>query len=449
MNLKKLLPKLLTGGSALAVVTLATSGLFKIAAFIREAFIASHFGLSSFTDAYFGFQQFPLVVMTFMFGAFGLAFTPAYASEKRLNGRVAWLPGLLLYGSAGGLLLTLVTTFASPWLLVAFTSGPSAHGAATLFILSCCFAPVIWLGLWAGIAIADGRNVRAMLVAGLPYLLMTLLLLLLYVVKRLDDLSLPLSFLAGFGVIGFCALADMGFRECKWTNLISVLAIWRMQSFRRFLRQLMASSIENVGYSANQLLLVFFLARGGTGEVSANACAMRVGMLGFSLLGQPLAQLVQAKLCATTEGEQFEVFKRWVLAVGGLVLTFAVILYLGREQIVSLVYLRGKFSTVELGKVLEIMPAWVGYFVVISLNAIVARYLFAIAKGRVYVRRQLYAYLAANLMRIAFWGRMSPSSIVWCSVVAEGIALVINLRSCHQQTSNEIYQPQLVGAREV
>ncbi len=73
---KKLLSRVIGGGGLLALLTIATSGLFKIAAFAREAFIASHFGLSSFTDAYFAFQQFPLIVMTFMFGAFSLAFTP-------------------------------------------------------------------------------------------------------------------------------------------------------------------------------------------------------------------------------------------------------------------------------------------------------------------------------------------------------------------------------------
>src|SRR5262245_23650630 len=79
-------------------LTLLVSGLFKLAAFVREAFITAHFGLSGVTDAYFGLQQFPLAVSAFMFGAFGLAFTPAYAEAKRRPGGVDWLPGLLLYG---------------------------------------------------------------------------------------------------------------------------------------------------------------------------------------------------------------------------------------------------------------------------------------------------------------------------------------------------------------
>src|SRR3984957_13481367 len=148
MNLKWLLARLLGGGGLLALLTLATSGLFKIAAFAREVFIVSHFGLSTFTDSYFAFQQFPLMLVTFMFGAFALAFTPAYAAEKHMGRPVAWLPGLLLYGSMLGVSLTLATVVLTPWLLPAFTSSVSTYSGATLVILGCAFAPVIWLGIW-------------------------------------------------------------------------------------------------------------------------------------------------------------------------------------------------------------------------------------------------------------------------------------------------------------
>ena len=451
MDLKKLLSRLMGGGGLLALLTLATSGLFKIAAFAREAFIASHFGLSSFTDAYFAFQQFPLMVMTFMFGAFGLAFAPAYATEKRAEGTVKWLPGLVLYGSALGILLTLVTAVLSPSLLHIFTSAPSDHGAATLVVLSCTFAPVVWLGIWAGVTIANGRNLAAMFVAGLPYLLMTILLLALYAMGLLTAISLPESFLTGFGVIGIYALSLILARECGKTSLQEVFGAWRMPGFRHFLRQLSASSIENVGFSANQLLLIFFLAKAGTGAVSANACAMRVGMLGFSLLGQPLAQVVQAKLCASPESAHLEVFRKWMLAVSGAVIALAAILYFGREPLVSLIYLRGKFSAVDLSRVIEIMPAWIAYFVVVSLNAIVARYLFSAACGSVYMRRQLCAYLSANVARFVLLGRLSAPLVIWCSVAAEGCALLINLRSCFRTSHTYLLEPepQMVGAQEL
>jgi hypothetical protein len=46
MNLKRLLLRFTGGGGLLGLLALAAGGLFKIAAFVREAFIASHFGLS-------------------------------------------------------------------------------------------------------------------------------------------------------------------------------------------------------------------------------------------------------------------------------------------------------------------------------------------------------------------------------------------------------------------
>jgi glycosyltransferase involved in cell wall biosynthesis/peptidoglycan biosynthesis protein MviN/MurJ (putative lipid II flippase) len=418
------------GGALLAVLTLGLAGLFKIAAFAREAFIASRFGLSSFTDAYFASQQFPLILVTFMFGAFSLAFTPAYAAEKRETGRVAWLPGLLVYGGLLGGLLTLLMLGLAPWLLRALSNAPAPQALATLAILSVSFAPVIWLGIWASVMIAAGRNLLAMFVTGLPYLSMTVLLIGLYALGKLDVFSLPVSFLAGFGIVGCSVLIWMSARECQGAKLAAVLETWKMPGFRRFLSQLSASSIENVGYAANQLLLVYFVARAGTGAVSANTCAMRVGMLGFTLLGQPLAQLVQAKLCAAPEEAQSAVFKRWLLAILSTVLTFAALLYAWREPVTRLVYLHGKFSSVELSRVVEIVPAWSAYFVVASLNAMAARFLFIRARGSAYVRLQLCAYAAANLIRIAFWGRLTAPEVIWCSVLTEGCALLVNLRSC-------------------
>jgi glycogen(starch) synthase len=437
MNLKRHLKRFPSGGALLAALTLGLSGLFKLAAFVREAFIASRFGLSSFTDAYFASQQLPLILVAFMFGAFALAFTPAYAAEKRASGRVAWLPGLLLYGSVIGALLTLLIVALAPWLLRALDKAPAPHGAATVVILSLSLVPVIWLGIWAAVSLANGRNLLAMFVTGLPYLSMTALLIGLYWLGKLDAFSLPLSFLAGFAIVGCSTFVWLAATECRRAEFLAVLQTWKMPGFRRFLTQLGASSIENLGFAANQLLLIYFVARAGAGAVSANTCAMRVGMLGFSLLGQPLAQLVQAKLCAAPQRAQAEVFKKWLIGIAGMVLVFAAALYFSREPVTRLVYLHGKFSTVELSRVIAIVPAWLAYFVVVSLNALTARYLFVKARGSIYVRRQLWAYAAANLMRFAFWSRLTAAEVIWCSVLAEGCSLAVNLRSCFPRRINE------------
>src|SRR5690242_10106468 len=100
-------------GALPLAITLLAGGVFKISAFVREAFITSHFGLTPLTDTYFSLQQLPLMLGTFMFGAFGRAFTPAYTDSVNETGRAGWLAGLLFYATLISLLLTALTlTFA-------------------------------------------------------------------------------------------------------------------------------------------------------------------------------------------------------------------------------------------------------------------------------------------------------------------------------------------------
>jgi hypothetical protein len=364
-----------------------------------------------------------------MFGSFALAFTPMYA-ESRRRGEVLWLSGLTFYGVVLGSVLTFAVLVAAPLLLRIFVSSNASQTFPTLAVLSLCFVPIVCIGIWAGICTAGGHNLRAMSMTGLPYLVMTLVLLALYAAHLLNELSLPISMAAGFGLVGVYSLF------CIWSAAdakrapIPILSVWRAAEFRRFLRQLAASSTENVGFAANQLLMVYFLARAGTGIVSANNCAMRIGMLGYGLLAQPLAQLVQARLCAAEQKHRADLFRRWLLIVVTGVVVLALALYVSSDNIVRTVYMHGKFRSTELAKVATILPPWIGYFVVMSLNAIAARYLFTTLKGAAYVRHMLSAYTAANLLRFAVAGSVSAPWIIWCSVAAEGCAFLANLRTC-------------------
>lgn len=414
----------------LIVLTLLTGGLFKLSAFAREAFIAAKFGLSSATDAYFGLQQLPLTVATFMFGSFALAFTPIYADERRRGG-AGWLAGLTFYSVATGCVLTLAVLAVAPLLLSVLVPAGNQQAFITLGILGLCFPPVICIGIWAAICTAHGRNLWAMSVTGLPYLVMTLVLLGLYAGHGLNELGLPISMGAGFGVIGVCSVVGIVHEvDLAPAPDVSILRVWRDSKFRRFLRLLAASSTENVGFAANQLLLVSFLAHTGRGMISANNCAMRIGLLGYGLLSQPLAQLVQARLCAANGPERFDLFRRWLMTVAAGVLSLAAGLYACNSTVIRLVYLHGKFTAAEQQTVAQILPAWIGYFVIMSLNALVARYLFTCGMGSTYVRRMLWAYAIANVLRFAIAAAVAPSYLIWCSVVAEGGALAANLRRC-------------------
>src|SRR3954462_15577962 len=298
--MNKLVRKLGSRSLLLVALTLGAGAIFKISAFARGAFIASRFGLSSLTDAYFALQQLPLTLATFMFGAFALAFTPAYANAKRRDGSVRWLPALLLYGTLFGLLLTAMTLLASPLLLKLFTASPDAGTQSTLTILSICYTPIIAIGICAGISTSYGRNLWSMTLTGLPYLVMTIALLLIYAAHRLGGLSLPISMATGFVAVGAFSVFKI-LRDEERIKAKDSLQPWRFADFRTFLRQLAASSIESLGFTGNQFLLIHFLALSGTGAISANNCASRIGMLGYSLLAQPLGQYVQGRMCVTRD----------------------------------------------------------------------------------------------------------------------------------------------------
>jgi len=204
--------------------------------------------------------------------------------------------------------------------------------------------------------------------------------------------------------------------------------------------------VENGGFIANQALLLYFLARLGTGVVSANNCAMRIGMLGYSLLSMPLTSLVQGRLCSADDQERPTVFRRWLIVHATLQLLFAGAACAFRLPLLRMVYMHGKFGGTELAEVAHILPAWIGYCVVMSLSELSANYLFIRAKGVHYMRIRLCAYLAANLLRVAVMGTAGAASFIWCSVVIEAFVVALNLRTCLMESKPRLAISTAVAA---
>jgi len=439
-----------SGPAALLLISLATGGIFKVSAFAREAFIAAKFGLSAVTDAYFGLQQFPLALASFMFGAFSLAFIPAYENEwRRRSGTVEWLPGLLFYSGVLGAVLTVLMVVCAPCLLQLIHSTDTREVRSTVILLGACYLPIIWIGIWKGICTARGRNLWATILPGLPYLIMTVVLVGSYAIGQLSNLSLPISMTAGFALVGLYSLVRIGRSQHLWRRSSPVIAVWKVPQCRHFLRQLAASAVENAGFIANQFLLLYFLARLGTGVISANNCAMRIGMLGYSLLSMPLTTLVQGRLCSVEDKERPTVFRRWLVVHAALQLLFAVAVCGFRFPLLRIVYMHGKFGATELSEVAHILPAWIGYCVVMSLTELSANYLFIRAMGLHYMRIRLCAYLAANLLRIAVIGTASAATLIWCSVIIEAFVLALNLRTCLTESRPRLAVSSAITAASV
>lgn len=403
---------------------LGLGALFKLSAFGREAFITARFGLSSVTDAYFALQQFPVTAATFMFGPFARAFTPAYAEAWDREGSASWLPGLLLYTAFFGLICTLLSFLFAQQILHAFTRSASWP---TLALLAICYVPIVFTGFRTATWNSYGRNLAALTLAGSPYVVMTVALIAMYFAGSMGNLSLALSMSIGFVGVGIFSAIGLVAREHPFRSAANVLRPWRFEAFRRFARQLTASSVETVGFSINQFLMLYFMARAGTGAVSANNCATRIGMLGYSLFAQPLVQLLQARLCRSAGADRDGVAKRYIsaLAVGATV--FAAALFMVRRPLVSFIYLRGNFSSSALDEVLAILPAWLCYFVVLCLNTIISQYMFHAGIGYKFTRNMLAGYAGTNILRFATAQSMGAPWIVWCGVIAEGAAFLGNV----------------------
>jgi hypothetical protein len=141
------------------------------------------------------------------------------------------------------------------------------------------------------------------------------------------------------------------------------------------------------------------------------------------------------------------VFRRWFLLVASGVFLMALFVYVFRVMVIRLVYMHGKFQNTELNEVAAMLPPWIGYFIVMSLNAIVTRYMFTDNKGTIYVRRQLGAYGAANILRLLTAAAFGPAWIIWCSVLTEASVMVLNLRTCLFAHGSQPL-PELVGVEE-
>src|SRR3954454_23743639 len=265
-----------------------------------------------------------------------------------------------------------------------------------------------------------------MTLTGLPYLVMTVALLLIYAAGRLSGLSLPISVTAGFVAVGAFSTFKI-LRGEKPGTTEKAMQPWRFSEFRTFLRQLTASSVESIGFTSNQFLLIHFLTLSGTGAISANNCASRIGMLGYSLLAQPLGQYMQGRMCVTGEEHRLKQLKKFLLMMTVASVSFATLICFARYQIAQAVYMRGKFSLAELNEVVSVLPAWLAYFVVLALNSCVAKYLFVSSRGSSYTRNMLCGYALANVLRFAVAGHQPASFMIWCAVVGEGLALLVNL----------------------
>jgi putative peptidoglycan lipid II flippase len=411
------------------LLVLAINGGSKVGGFVREVYISSLYGVSKVTDSFFAVQQIPILVQSYMFGAFNLVFIPKYASAKQENFSRAFLRTLLKILVSVGMVLTgLMFVGAHGWVPRIVGLGEQAGDLAGEFarILSLAVVPVILLGLGFGMFHAERQHAKAMLIAALsPFAMLLSLVGLSLVLEANLAYALPWSFVVGAFVAAGCATYMM-------LRLVRSDPAPRPQErrakgpfLRGFFKQLSASSAENVGFNLNQLLNVFFAGSTGPGSVAVYAYATRLAMLPLSGIVAPLAQMIQAWLSSyETPERRGKDFALIALAMLLMVLLIALLLIAFRVPLVRFVYQRGEFSASDTLRVSWLLVPYASYFAVMSLNQLFGRYFFVLSRGGLYTTSLLAGYFVSNLLKPFLAMSMGVSGIIWACAIGEGLALL-------------------------
>ena len=410
-------------------LVLAINGGSKVVGFAREVYISSLYGVSRVTDAFFAVQQIPLFAQNYMFGAFNLVFIPSFAHAKQERFAGAFLKALLrVLVSVGFVVAGLMFTGAYKWVPQIVGVAGVARDLAGDFaqILALSILPIVLLGVSYGMLHAERQHVKAMLVELVLPFVMFLSLIGLHLIQVNNTYALPWSFVIGALVAGGCAVYMM--RRLVRDAPVSPPQKRRAQGpyLRGFFKQLSASSTENVGFNLNQLLNVYFAGTTGAGSIAVYAYTTRLATFTLNGVVTPLNQMIQAWLSNNETSERRGLHFAFIaLAMALLVLLIALLLIAFREPMVRLVYERGAFSAYDTARVAQTLVPYAGYFIVVALRQLYARYFFVISRGGAYTLLSLVGYAISNLLKPFLATSMGLSGVIWACVVGEGVTLLL------------------------
>lgn len=408
--------------SAVLLISLGS----KILGLIREVYISSHFGVSSLTDAFFGVQQLPVIMMSYMAGAFTLAFVPHYVAVKEQGQHIRFLRNLLVAVMLFSVALTLLM-IAGASNLVPLVIG--FHTEIQLIarysiVLSAAVLPSALIGIAYSICHAERQHSKAMLLSTVGPAAM-LISLLAWDRWPNSDLkyALPWSYVIGTLVAGFWSFRRI---SAAFAHVDVARAVFDKPcpSGFKFIQQLSAASIENVAFSLNQLLTVHFAAATGAGGVTFNAYALRIAMLPLSGAATPLNQIVNTWLARQRVTEQKQAFIKALFLSVAAYSACALLMFALRHRIVSLVYQRGVFSAFDAASVVQALSPYAIYFVIMALNQLFARFFFVVGKGQVYTAVLLAGYGVANFLKPIGAAHFGLSGVISAGVVGEAMATV-------------------------
>ncbi len=410
----------------LSIVLLISLGS-KVLGLVREVYISSRFGVSEITDSFFGVQQLPVMMMSYMTGAFTLAFVPHYVVVKAHGRHRQFLRRLLLVLAA----ITAVATFAM--IIGASDVIPSIVGVRSQShlvqqfsrVLSGAVLPSAIIGLAFSIFHAEREHGKAMLLSTMaPAVMLISLLGWNHLPGASFEYALPWSYVIGTALAAVWA-AKRVIIALRIAETPDGTSTGPPPTGLKFVQQLSAASVENVAFSLNQLLTVHYAALTGAGAIALNAYALRIAMLPLSGAATPLNQIVSTWLAKQEFTNRKRAFARALLLAGAAYTLCAVAMFFSRHPIVRLVYQRGAFSATDTAYVVQVLSPYALYFLVMALNQLFARFYFVAAKGHVYTGVLLAGYLIANCLKPFGAIHFQLLGVIYAAVIGEGIALVI------------------------
>ena len=398
----------------------------KVLGLIREVYISSHFGVSAVTDGFFGVQQLPVMMMSYMMGAFTLAFIPHYVAVREQGRQIKFLKDLLITVTVVAGIATIAMVAGANRLIPAIVgihSGSHLIGQFSI-VLAAAVLPSAIVGVAYSLCHAEGEHSKAMLLAttGPAAMLISLLAWGWWPGANLNY-ALPWSYVIGTFVAAIWAVhrLSVGFEP---VGVPTAIVKRDYPSSLKFVQQLSAASIENVAFSLNQLLTVHFAAVSGGGAITFNAYALRIAMLPLSGAATPLNQIVNTWLAKQDSTQQKRAFVKALLLSGTVYSVCALLMFALRHPIVRLVYQRGVFSAADAASVVQALSPYAVYFVVMALNQLFARFYFVVGKGYVYTGVLLGGYLIANVLKPIGAAHFGLLGVISAAVIGEGMALL-------------------------
>ena len=335
---------LISGTALLFVARLSTAAL----ALAQVVLLASRFGASATTDAYFAGTAVALLFVGPIETALNLAFPPVFVHAVEAEGQAAaWriAAGLFRVGLLASGAVTVALAVLSPWIAVLLVPGLDAAAVSQVAQILRIAAPLVILAFvgsfLASLEFIEGRSLRP--AAGLVASAAGGPLALLAFGDRYGVASLAWGAVAG-GVVRCCVLV----RPLALRHLVGPGLAMRDPVLRR-IGAMMASRLLTSGLMEMNLLVDrMFASLLGPGLISALAYANRAIMTVVKLFMAPLGQMMLPALSRLAARGSYDrmrgMVEKLVIAVAFLLVPLVAFTVGFRTELLTLAFGRGAFN---------------------------------------------------------------------------------------------------------